>query len=47
VLQSIKCDGGVNEGDLCTSNSDCPGSFCKIPEGQAKKLGISSPIDGD
>ena len=40
---SIKCKDGVNKGDHCLVDSDCPGSFCNIPPGQAKKL--ASPID--
>jgi hypothetical protein len=47
VLQSIKCDGGSQADELCMSDADCPDSFCRIPPGQARKLRVSSPINGD
>ncbi len=45
VVGSIKCKGGANDKDLCTSDTDCPGGVCKIPFGQLKKLKLASPSD--
>jgi hypothetical protein len=45
VIQSIKCSGGMNAGDLCMSDADCPGGECDIPPGQFKKIDIASPSD--
>lgn len=42
--QSIKCKSGVNKGEQCITDADCPGSYCNIPPGQAKK--IATPTDG-
>ena len=46
VVRSIKCDDqSSNHGEPCTSNMDCPGGTCQIPEGQLKKLKLASPSD--
>ncbi len=45
VVQSIKCNGGANDGDLCAAPGDCPDGICNIPDGQLKKLKIASPDD--
>ncbi len=41
---AVKCASGVNEGTKCSSDAECPGSFCRIPPGLAKK--VPSPSDG-
>ena len=41
---SVKCKDGPNKGEFCTSDAECPGSFCNTPAGIAKKVG--SPNDG-
>ena len=48
---SIKCKGNSPSdpnpdpsfGQHCFTDADCPGGFCKIPDGQAKKF--ASPVD--
>ena len=44
-IQSIKCKGGANDGDLCHFDSDCPSGVCQAPPGQLRKIGISSPSE--
>jgi len=41
---SVKCAGGVNDGVKCSSDADCPGSYCRTPPGIAKK--VATPSDG-
>lgn len=41
---SVKCAGGANEGVKCSSDADCPGSYCRTPPGIAKK--VATPSDG-
>ncbi|MFQ5693408.1 MAG: hypothetical protein ACE5IM_10240 [Nitrospinota bacterium] len=52
TARSIKCKGNGPDSanpdpsfnQFCITDADCPGGFCKIPPGQAKKIG--SPSDG-